>query len=131
MSNYPSDMDHSCIELCDAINLIPGIRTSCSCCGHGKSRFSVGLVLTNLKITSLYPLMRHIWGTTLEGGSRTDPAIPCWDMGISFEADHYYQEKRTEKVFLTLYGPVGQEGYESSRKLAALIRADSTKSGGK
>lgn len=38
---YPDDMDSEIIELCDAINCIPGIETSDSCCGHGKNPVSV------------------------------------------------------------------------------------------
>ena len=35
----PDDMDDECIALCNLLNRIPGVRTSESCCGHGKSLF--------------------------------------------------------------------------------------------
>ena len=38
---YPSDMDAECIEICDALNALPGIMTQQSCCGHGRNRFMV------------------------------------------------------------------------------------------
>ena len=31
---YPPDMDNELVELCDAVNCLPGIVTSCSCSGH-------------------------------------------------------------------------------------------------
>ena len=43
MSILPGSMDSECIELCNAINLIPGLRTIESCCGHGSSNFLVFL----------------------------------------------------------------------------------------
>jgi len=33
---YPDDIDAECVPLCDALNALPGIRTSSSCCGHGE-----------------------------------------------------------------------------------------------
>jgi len=41
MPDYPSDMDVECIPLCDALNSLPGIQTSESCCGHGSHNFGV------------------------------------------------------------------------------------------
>jgi hypothetical protein len=43
MSILPGSMDSECVELCNAINMIPGIRTIESCCGHGNSNFLVFL----------------------------------------------------------------------------------------
>ncbi|KKM83450.1 hypothetical protein LCGC14_1309350 [marine sediment metagenome] len=34
-------MDPECVPLCDAINRIPGVRTTESCCGHDKGKFRV------------------------------------------------------------------------------------------
>lgn len=124
MSNYPSHMDHECIELCDAINLFPGIRTIGSCCGHGVRFFSVELTLTDEGAAAQHPLMRNFkyereaWqGTELYSA---DSLAPGWSLHIS-------KPKWSEKTFLTLWGPRGQKGYDSSHKLAALIRADFTK----
>jgi hypothetical protein len=33
---YDDQMDQECIDLCNAINEIPGLETVSSCCGHGK-----------------------------------------------------------------------------------------------
>ena len=37
----PWKMDEECINVCTAMNLIPGVRTRGSCCGHGEDWFSV------------------------------------------------------------------------------------------
>lgn len=34
-------MDEHCVELCDALNALPGIETTQSCEGHGKDSFRV------------------------------------------------------------------------------------------
>ena len=38
---YSGNIDKECVELCDAINSIPGIYTVESCCGHGKHEFRI------------------------------------------------------------------------------------------
>lgn len=35
------NIDPECIILCDAINKIPGLSTTYSCCGHGKQGFLI------------------------------------------------------------------------------------------
>lgn len=47
LMKYDSKMDPQCVELCDALNCIPGIETVESCCGHGKFRFSVWFRVTD------------------------------------------------------------------------------------
>lgn len=37
MKRYDSNMDKECIELCNALNSVQGIRTFESCCGHAKA----------------------------------------------------------------------------------------------
>jgi len=32
----PKDVDGPCVELCKAINAVPGLKTTSSCCGHGR-----------------------------------------------------------------------------------------------
>ena len=46
---YDEYMDPECIPLCDAINRIPGLSTTSSCCGHGKRTFSVYLCANDMK----------------------------------------------------------------------------------
>ena len=38
----PADkMDPECIALCEAMNKLPGIRTTESCCGHGERSYHI------------------------------------------------------------------------------------------
>lgn len=46
---YPDDIDLEVIELCDAINCIPGIRTHESCSGHGKKPVDIYIEPTSQK----------------------------------------------------------------------------------
>ena len=38
---YDGNMDKECIELCDTLNKLPGVKTFESCCGHLKDRYSI------------------------------------------------------------------------------------------
>ncbi len=39
--DYDGYMDAEVIAFCDALNAIPGITTTESCCGHGRGPFKV------------------------------------------------------------------------------------------
>lgn len=43
MWNPPADLDSACLNLCIALNALPGIKTTTSCCGHGREPFRVWL----------------------------------------------------------------------------------------
>ncbi len=45
--NYVGKMDPECIPLCDAINRAPGLQTTESCCGHGRSPFRIWFRVTD------------------------------------------------------------------------------------
>jgi len=50
--NY-SKIDRECVNLCKAINEIPGICTVESCCGHGESVYQIFFFVTSLTNLSL------------------------------------------------------------------------------
>jgi hypothetical protein len=52
---YDEYMDAECIPLCDALNLLPGIRTFESCCGHGNNEFLICFEADTIE--SLRPLL--------------------------------------------------------------------------
>jgi hypothetical protein len=102
-ATLPDDLDPECRELCEALNLIPGIATTESCCGHGRTPY-------------------HIWFT-----ASSMEALPpvCW------YADGCHSGEYGWRVFVTtdcgmkpvdfvLEGPPG--AYSASEKIAALIR---------
>jgi len=55
---YDNRMDKECIDLCDAINEIPFLMTTESCCGHGKDTFHIWVKARNIE--ALYVLARAI-----------------------------------------------------------------------
>lgn len=42
-------MDKECIDICKAINQIPGIRTVESCCGHDERQYHIWFKVDNLE----------------------------------------------------------------------------------
>lgn len=45
--NYDGYMDKECIHICDALNSIPNVQTTESCCGHCRDRFMIFLTCDN------------------------------------------------------------------------------------
>lgn len=43
MTNWeaPQDLDSACYNLCVALNYLPGIKTTDSCCGHGEAEYRI------------------------------------------------------------------------------------------
>lgn len=44
---YNGNIDKECVAICDAINQIPGLETTESCCGHGEKEFNIWFVVNN------------------------------------------------------------------------------------
>lgn len=51
-NNYDEYMDKECIELCDTLNTLPGLKTFESCCGHLKTVFSIWFFCNNIDTLS-------------------------------------------------------------------------------
>ena len=49
---YDDQMDKECIELCNSLNTLPGLRTFESCCGHLKDQYSVWFFCDNIDTIS-------------------------------------------------------------------------------
>lgn len=54
----PDNMDPECVELCKAMNALPGIKTYESCCGHGEYPFWVWFDVTDFEARGLLTLSR-------------------------------------------------------------------------
>ena len=52
MNNYDGYMDKECIELCDTLNSLPGLKTFESCCGHLKACYSIWFFCDNIDTLS-------------------------------------------------------------------------------
>ena len=102
---FPDGVDKECVDLCMALNYLPGISTIESCCGHGERPY-------------------HIWFTTKY--LRSLPRLLYW-----FARCHcgFYGWKiivRTDcamsPVTFMIEGPTG--AYEESYHIAKLIKED-------
>ena len=92
--NIPYDeFDPEVVELCRAINDLPGVRTTESCCGHGKSTFIIffrvdpkeqrGLFMLTRCVDRRYFIHGHSWNITLSVGDAVgDP--PDYKLPLAF-----------------------------------------------
>lgn len=101
---YPGDMDPECVALCDAINRIPGLRTTESCCGHGDSPFRVFFAVDDPK---RFPVLLY-YLDPCHVGFRW-PCLVRTDCGMS--PAYYYIES----------GVKGQEAYDQANEIAQCI----------
>ena len=46
---YEGIMDEECIALCDAMNTIPSVETTGSCCGHGRGKYGIWFRVRDLR----------------------------------------------------------------------------------
>jgi hypothetical protein len=109
-------MDKPCIELCDAINSIPGLQTTYSCCGHSKKSFEIGLVAKT--VDDLYPLTKCIdffilktWDWKLSTVHIIEVCIP-WDNPDKLKVGFILHSGKS----------VGRKAYVQSRKIAEVLR---------
>lgn len=107
---YVGEMDPECIALCDAINAIPGLQTTESCCGHGESLFRIWFTVTDPKEFSvlLYYLVPCHVGFLWNCYAKTD----CGMSPVS-----YYIESQVK----------GEEAYEQANKIAEEIISNHVK----
>lgn len=102
-------MDPECIEICDALNEIPGITTEASCCGHGKYEFRVWF-----KAADLSPLF--IIGRIT---SRNYMSAPQWKCLVEvIDSD----SKNPVRFRLGSGKTKGKKAYKQSAELAKQIR---------
>jgi hypothetical protein len=110
MTEYVGEMDPECIALCDAINHIPGLQTTESCCGHGESLFRIWFTVTDPKEFSvlLYYLVPCHVGFLWNCYAKTD----CGMSPVG-----YYIESQVK----------GEEAYEQANKIAEEIISNHVK----
>lgn len=103
-SGLPHDIDPQCRALVEAMNAMPGIRTTESCCGHGQNLFRVWFVPSNLK--RLPPLLYFF--------SENNTGIPGWRVEV-------YTDASMAPARFVVEGPVG--AYADANRTARMIRA--------
>jgi hypothetical protein len=101
----PSDLDPECLALCVALNKMPGIQTTDSCCGHGKNPYWIFFQPTNL--ASLPRLL--YWFDSCHCGCRNWRVIA-------------YTDCSADRARFMVEGPVG--AYDDAKHIAELIEKD-------
>ncbi len=101
------DIDKECISLCDAINLIPGIHTIESCCGHGEHPYRIWFKARNIKCL---PRLLY-WFDGCHCGHYGWKVLVKTDCGCS------------PATFL-VEGPIGDQAYKESDHIAELLREE-------
>ena len=100
-------MDPECVRVCDAMNLIEGIETTESCCGHGDTPFRIWFDVKDIR--ALYPIVRSI-----------DPRYSGrWMERWSCEV--VSTDIPNNAVVFALRGEVGSDTYDEANHIADFI----------
>ncbi len=106
-ARLPDDLDPECRELCEALNLLPGITTFSSCCGHGRFPYRIWFLAESLEA-----LPAVCWcADGCHSGQAGWRVIASTDCGM-------------KPVDFILEGPRG--AFKASVKVAAIIREQVT-----
>jgi hypothetical protein len=105
----PPDLDPECLELCRAINALPGLTTIESCCGHGRPDHGFWIWLTADTISDLMPLSYQL--DSCHSGYRG------WELLVDTDCGH-----DPDDVKFWLRGPVG--AYAEADAIARNIMTD-------
>ena len=101
----PSDMDLECIELCNAMNLFPGIRTTESCWGHGNDSYMIFFEAD--RIENLAPILYHF----------DQCHCGCYGWRVIARTDCSMR-----RASFLVQGPVGKQAYKDAMTIAAKLR---------
>jgi len=102
---YDGVMDTECVALCDAINQLPDIQTTSSCCGHGRDRYLISVHTT--RIAALAPLL--YWLDACHTGRRG------WHVEARTDCSMCYP-------YFIVFGPTGSQAYDDAEHIAGHIR---------
>jgi hypothetical protein len=109
--NYTGRMDRQCLALCDALNLIPGIETSESCCGHGRHPYWIWFVARGRDALKGLTVVGRVFDRRYGG-------IEGWRC----EVDNHDVQRRCPAFLITSGDAVGRKIYSDSKKIAKNIR---------
>jgi hypothetical protein len=103
----PADVDKECVALCKAINELPGVYTTSSCCGHGIHEEPYRIFFEVDGLAALPNVL--YWFFEWNSGLADWRIIPMCDDGKG-------------AVYFLIEGPVGERAYKESKLLAKLIK---------
>lgn len=101
-TKLPDDMDSECLKLCEALNLLPGILTTNSCCGHGERPYRIFFHAEDL---DALPELCY-WFDNCHSGESGWQVTVYTDCGMS-------------PARFLIEGPIG--AHDASKKIAKLI----------
>lgn len=107
---YDGLMDKECIALCDAINEIPFLMTTESCCGHSKDTLNIWLKTKNIQ--GLYILARAI--DRRYGGPVNDKKE--WRLLVEDN------DRMMDVIFRLESSCIGEEAYKQANIIAENIK---------
>lgn len=105
MRELPTDVDEECKALCEIMNLFPGIATTSSCCGHGKSPYTISFAAESLDY--LLPVL--YWFDSCHSGRAG------WSVTVSTDCT-------MAGPTFTVVGPKGDSAYVGARHIAKLLK---------
>ena len=93
---YPKDVDKELIPMLNIINSIPGVRTTNSCCGHGKYNFYLTLAYTSCQTRSFIDnlFQRNCWDIKGFTDKLADDDIIC-----QFKIVDFYSSDTDNMIF--------------------------------
>ena len=103
-SQFPDGMDKECVSLCESVNLLLGIETCESCCGHGEHEFRIWFEAEDLE--DLPSLL--YWLDSCHCGFRGWLVIATTDCAM-------------RPVIFLIEGPIGEQAYTEADEIAGLI----------
>ena len=119
--NYDKKMDEQCVELCDAINEIPGFKTVQSCCGHSRCSYRIWFNAEGNIQKPLYILARSLnrfYGGPVYNHTNNEGA----EYSNEWEIKVKDQEVDLTAIFVLESPCVGSMAYRQSKKIASNIR---------
>ena len=115
----PADLDSECVKLCVALNKLPGIKTTGSCCGHYREPYRIWVMVTDYYAMGLTALSRFLSRNYYTYGQEYFVLD-----GLDMRRDTYWKlvlchrDVHPQVIFL-LEGPRG--AFEEADRLAELI----------
>ena len=112
LRNWPEDIDREIVPLLDALNAIPGIETTASCCGHGTQ--PVRIWLRARRPDGLFFLTRCVDRRYWEYGYQWSIRMSVGDMMRDSErpADYVLESQGANG-----YGVLGLDAYQQCQSL--------------
>lgn len=107
---YPLDMHEECIPLCNAINKMPGLRTTYSCSGHDDPKRSFMMFVEPECANNISPLLYILREKIKNFGVNSR-----WDITLDVRTD------KDNLAFLLSAESQGTQAYEESKVIAHVI----------